>query len=344
MKVWLWLAFAVSVAGAAPKFTCGSCHEQGRVTPNAMARALSRAAQCEILRTQPRLTASIGGYTYTISRNGDKSIYAVSNGTEAITVPLAWAFGLGKAGQTYLYERDGHWFESRVSYYDAVGGLDLTMGARSRAPASLEEAAGRRMDETDARECFGCHATNSVHGARLETASLTPGVQCKRCHGGADAHFEAVQSKSSETAKMQSLKRLSTEETSDFCGQCHRTWSQIAMNGPRGVGNVRFQPYRLANSKCYDAEDPRVRCTACHDPHKAVASDVRAYDGRCTACHAQGAHGVAGVAADKAPRLCPVAKQDCISCHMPKVELPGAHHRFTDHNIRIVKTNEAYPS
>jgi hypothetical protein len=28
---------------------------------------------------------------------------------------------------------------------------------------------------------------------------------------------------------------------------------------------------------------------------------------------------------------------------MPKVELPGAHFKFTDHRIRIVKPGEAYP-
>lgn len=189
MRLWFWLALAAPLVGAAPKPTCGTCHQQAKVTPSAMARALSPVAECEILRAQPKLTATIAGYTYTISRTGNKSIYIVSNATDTITVPLTWAFGLGKAGQTYLFEREGHWFESRVSYYDAVGGLDLTMGARSRAPASLEEAAGRRMDDTDARECFGCHATHAVNAARLDTASLTPGVQCERCHGTAAAHF-----------------------------------------------------------------------------------------------------------------------------------------------------------
>jgi hypothetical protein len=29
---------------------------------------------------------------------------------------------------------------------------------------------------------------------------------------------------------------------------------------------------------------------------------------------------------------------------MPKIELPGAHARFTDHQIRIVRSGEAYPN
>jgi hypothetical protein len=28
---------------------------------------------------------------------------------------------------------------------------------------------------------------------------------------------------------------------------------------------------------------------------------------------------------------------------MPKTDLPGAHRQFTDHQIRIVRANEAYP-
>jgi hypothetical protein len=28
---------------------------------------------------------------------------------------------------------------------------------------------------------------------------------------------------------------------------------------------------------------------------------------------------------------------------MPKLELPGAHHKFSDHRIRILKPGESYP-
>jgi hypothetical protein len=28
---------------------------------------------------------------------------------------------------------------------------------------------------------------------------------------------------------------------------------------------------------------------------------------------------------------------------MPRLELPGAHKKFTDHKIRVVKPNEPYP-
>src|SRR2546428_7033456 len=85
---------------------------------------------------------------------------------------------------------------------------------------------------------------------------------------------------------MPQLGKLTTEEMSDFCGQCHRTLSQIATDGPHDVNSVRFQPYRLTNSKCYDSADVRIRCTACHDPHQEVEKTPAFYDARCLACHA----------------------------------------------------------
>jgi hypothetical protein len=121
---------------------------------------------------------------------------------------------------------------------------------------------------------------------------------------------------------------LTAEEISNFCGQCHRTWDEIASHGPQGIGNVRFQPYRLTNSKCYDTEDKRISCIACHDPHQEVVQDIRSYDSKCLGCHAGKQAKAKG---------CPVEKQNCVSCHMPKLELPGAHFKFTDHEIRVVK-------
>jgi formate-dependent nitrite reductase cytochrome c552 subunit len=39
-----------------------------------------------------------------------------------------------------------------------------------------------------------------------------------------------------------------------------------------------------------------------------------------------------------------VAKTNCVGCHMPKIDLPGAHAKFTDHQIRIVRAGDPYPN
>ena len=57
------------------------------------------------------------------------------------------------------------------------------------------------------------------------------------------------------------------------------------------------------------------------------------YDAKCLKCHGQAAI-----------PSCPVAARDCVTCHMPKIEVPGVYHKFTDHFIRVVKANQPYPS
>ena len=293
---------------ASPPQDCAPCHrpETAAFAKAGMTSALSRASESTVLRNHPKLTASIGNYNYEIA----ESVYTVSDGKATLRFPIAWAFGKGTTGQTYLFERGGRWYESRVSYYAALNGLDLTLGFQSIKPQNLLEAAGRLTSPKEAAQCFACHATKQ-----------TPGIQCDRCHGDLAAH-----------PKLRKLARLTAGEMSDFCGECHRTWSQVAAEGPRGILNVRFQPYRLANSKCYDAEDRRIRCTACHDPHQTVQTKAAAYDAKCNACHTRASK-----------RICKVAKKDCVTCHMPQIELPGAHRTFADHWIRVVRKDAPYP-
>ncbi len=296
-----------------------------------MGKALERVTSCEILRRHRRLTFRDGPYVYAITREDDNSLYEVTDGHETFTARLQWAFGQGGAGQTYVFEKNGNWYESRVSFFNDAQGLGLTLGAATAKPSSLEQAAGRLMSPVDARDCFDCHSTGAVHAHQLDVEDAIPGVQCENCHGPAAAHVQAIRAGNAKAAKLADLSSLSTEEMSDFCGRCHRTWAQIESQGLRGVIDVRFQPYRLTNSRCYDAADKRIRCTACHDPHQPLVLDISSYDVKCQACHASTA------------KACRVGRRNCVQCHMPKVALPGAHHQFTDHEIRIVRPGAPYP-
>jgi hypothetical protein len=190
------------------------------------------------------------------------------------------------------------------------------------------------MDDIGARECFGCHSTGAVSGGRLHLESIVPGVGCESCHGPAEQHVAGVRAGDPVAAKMPKLAGRTAEEMAELCGRCHRTWSQIAQSGPRGVLNVRFQPYRLTNSKCFDTSDARLACSACHDPHGPLETNAASYDTRCSACHSAAEH----------RKTCRIAKANCVTCHMPKIALPGAHANFTDHQIRIARSGEPYPN
>lgn len=330
--------FCVPLLGwaASGDAVCATCHaaQSSHFARTPMSQALYTVADCEILRKHPDLQFQEGPYHSRIVRQGDASTLTVTNGGDTLTVPLLWAFGNGRAGQTYVFRYGDAYYESRVSFYNEPGALDLTMGALNTKPGDITEAAGRRMDSLGTRDCFACHSNSAVSGGKLHFESLVPGVGCASCHGPAEQHAAAVKAGDAAGAKMKHLGDLSAEDTANLCGQCHRTWSQIAISGPRGVNNVRFQPYRLANSKCFDATDPRIRCTACHDPHGDLQTNLANYDAKCTACHATAQHG----------RVCKVAKSNCASCHMPKIDLPGAHAQFTDHQIRIARAGDPYPN
>jgi hypothetical protein len=187
-------------------------------------------------------------------------------------------------------------------------------------------------------QCFNCHATNATSGAKLTLDKLSPGLGCERCHVGSEQHM-ADAKRDNFTTLPQPLKAMDAQDAANFCGQCHRTWDTVMRNGWKGTVDVRFQPYRLENSKCFTGTDRRISCLACHNPHEPVNHDVAVYDAKCLACHAE----AKATAASPPIKSCPVSKKSCVSCHMPKVELPGGHAMFTDHMIRIVKAGEPYP-
>jgi cytochrome c551/c552 len=95
----------------------------------------------------------------------------------------------------------------------------------------------------------------------------------------------------------------------------------------------------MAESARVLGNDKRIGCTACHDPHADLVRDDSSYDHNCLACHAK-----ASAAGTTLQKSCPVSDRNCVSCHMPKVELPGSHSVFTDHHIRIVHAGDRYPN
>lgn len=324
------------------------CHTDKVSQPSSlMGKASETCQECQVLRTHPLLRFRLGAYSYKITRDGNRSLYTVTDGTNTISEPILYCFGHGKGGQTYIFQHEGAFYESRVSFYPAIKGLDLTTGAPTREPKSLKEAAGRRMSSTDARDCFGCHTTGAATKSEVRLDRLIQGVTCESCHSPGDKHVAAVSSGKVGQKLIFNPAVLDTEETSNFCGACHRTWEQVVMmqqdmrrqGKELGLNSVRFQPYRLALSPCYDMSDKRISCTACHDPHRDPVREAAFYDAKCTACHTSDKE--ISQVGKRVAKTCPVGKQKCVTCHMPETELPGSHTKFNDHFIRVVRPGES---
>ncbi len=335
--------------------TCAACHtEIAEKLPDAvMTKALEKADSCRILLENPNLKFQLGKFAMRIERQGDKSIYTNSDGKSEISTPIQYCFGQGKAGQTYVYEYNGVRYESRVSFYKEIKGLDITLGYAHEVPQTLTEAAGRQMSVDETRRCFNCHTTGAGEGAQFQLSHAVPGVNCEACHGPGSEHVAAMRAGDKATGKTK-IKKLSNLDGDDLtqtmCGSCHRSVEDVmALPQRGGISNVRFQPYRIFNSRCYSA-DKRIGCTACHNPHDTLEQSAAFFDAKCLACHqsnavANAAQAGSGVAdKDRTARACKVGKKDCAGCHMPKIELPGAHFKFTDHRIRIVREGAPFPN
>jgi hypothetical protein len=308
--------------------TCATCH-------NGVATSYATAPMRHAMEPQGANPA-LAAHTYRVQTKDGQSTYSVSDGTDTLTLPIHWIFG--QHSQTWVLEKDGHYYESLVSYFPRANGLAITPGDQKITPHNLTEAMGRQLPIWETRTCFNCHGSGVTADEKLAPARVTPGLDCERCHVGAQQHMaDAAQDNFKSLPK--SLKRLDGEQVSDFCGQCHRTWDTVMRNKWHGPAFVRFQPYRLENSKCFIGNDPRISCLACHNPHQPVNHNVASYDAKCLACHGDAKPAPSATVA----KTCPVAKSNCTSCHMPKVELPGGHAQFTDHYIRVVHAGETYP-
>jgi Cytochrome c554 and c-prime len=342
----LLLLTSLSVSAQLPRkeraTTCATCHEEQAVPQPAtqMAHAMELPTHNEVLSAHPSLAYRAGGYSYSVMTKNGHSVYAVNDGTKSVSIPIVWA--MGAQAQTWVLERNGNLYESRVSYYPSIKKLAITTGDEQLAPKTIDEAVGRPIGMDEAKACFNCHATNGVIDHQLNLKALHPGLTCERCHAGVHAHAAGMLAGSASAPIPQSLGKLTPEDLSNFCGQCHRSWETVVRAHWKGPADVRFQPYRLANSRCFNGADPRISCVACHDPHRQVVRDISYYDAKCLACHGQ-----SSAVTDSSPShpvACPVAKSRCASCHMPQVSLPNGLLRFTDHQIRVVKAGEPYPN
>jgi Cytochrome c554 and c-prime len=331
-----------SYVGAA---ACAECHAKEARTQAStpMGHAAESAEGCEILNRRAPLTFRNGPYTYRIARDGGRATYTVGDGTLSVTEPVLFCFGEGVAGQTYIFRHKGVFYESRVSYFQSIQSLDITILHPRGVPSSLEDALGRPMSEEAARGCFNCHTTPAAGGSRAELERASPGVSCEACHGPGARHVAAARAKNLKDPQIFNPSDLDAlEQSQEFCGACHQSFDTVmSLDDQGGAANIRFQPYRIFNSPGHLVNDRRMSCTACHDPHDQLQHDEAFYDSKCLACHLSTAR-EPKTELRSAP-ACPVSTRQCASCHMPKVELPEMHFKFTDHWIRIVKPGSPVP-
>ena len=331
--------------------SCAACHKQIALTQQGtpMAHAAWRGSETEVLRSNPKLSFSTPPFQTVITSDRVSSKYTVTSGGDSISGQLLWSMGAGVKGQTFILRNLGMLFESQLSYFPSIGGLDITPEHPRGTPDYLENAFGAPQSAKAAQQCFACHTTASTVRRQFDPDHATPGVTCEACHGPGVRHVKAMQAEQFRTGINAILDPASfgPVELIDFCGACHRAPSDVTSAKDYTPLNVRFQPYRLSKSRCWIRPDPRITCIACHNPHEPLVREAGFYDAKCVSCHSAGATG-ATVDGPHSPQpgkqsTCPVSTEHCVSCHMPKYQDPQFHGSFTDHDIRIVRPGDPYP-
>jgi hypothetical protein len=321
---------------------CAQCHAgvAASVKDTAMAKALLRPEESDILRRRDGQTFRLEAYTYKVERSLRGYEFAVSQGKDSTTQPISWVFGDGGISQVYVTDHQGKFFESHFSYYSGTDTFDRTTNQPHRAE-SLQSAVGRNMMPEEVRKCFACHSAGVTSKGDFNNVIL--GVTCETCHGPGADHVAAMKAGiEGGEALIMNPGRLDRTGSVDFCGSCHMTWVDVQLGELAGAPTIRFPEYRLLNSKCWAKGDARITCVGCHDPHQPLVHDSAYYDQKCLACHMT--RPAANLTADHPGKACPQSDHDCVSCHMPKQEFPDTHHSFTDHDIRIARAGEPVPN
>jgi predicted CXXCH cytochrome family protein len=257
---------------------------------------------------------------------------------------LTYFVGSGQRGRTYLFQKNGFWFESPVNWYSKQHVWDMnpkSIGAREM-PFTLKVERG----------CLHCHSTgvqpalgaNNHFGAQ---PFLYGGITCRSCHGDPAAHLAG-----GGAGSILNPAKLSPSKRDSVCLQCHLE-GETAVNAPgRSLaafvpgenlsdyvthfvhsgesgpnGRATSQWEALLQSECKRKSGDRLTCTTCHDPHSSpsAAQRVAYFRSRCLTCH-----GAPAFVSKHHPD-----QPDCSSCHMPREKTEDvAHEQVTDHRIQ----------
>ncbi len=324
---------------------CRECHasivEQQLASSHAQTiRPLDREAPRAPLQPEQPVIDPLTGARYSVRPAGAGAEIAVVLGSESVSQKLDYEFGSGVHAYGYLSRgSDGTWIDARLNYYDKIRGWDFTSTQEDAEPHLVRQPLGRPQKPADVVRCFACHSTvvradglerspEDGSGLRVRPDKSLLNVTCESCHGPRARHVRERR----EGQPVVTPAARSADQLNEVCGRCH------------GLSNIdqahpviaRFQPWGLAQSRCFRASSGKLSCTSCHDPHSNARRDAAFYDAKCLGCHSR--------AQDPRPNLttCPVnTRSGCVGCHMPSDSKSMPHVTFVDHRIRVVRKSEA---
>jgi len=218
--------------------------------------------------------------------------------------------------------------------------------------------------------CDGCHSVNY----NIQTKAVTEwNVGCEKCHGPGSVHV-----KKPAQANIVNPARLDTVQGTNVCIQCHSQGQPLTnpMNGKYYDWPVGFQVgenlkdfWKLEEHKLGDQTfthfadgtahknrmqgndfvqsvmyEHGVSCFSCHDVHGTDnnADLLKPANVMCLECHGPNSPNGPHVATIEAHTHHPAgsAGNECVGCHMPKVEQTIADVNVRSHTFRFIPPSE----
>lgn len=258
---------------------------------------------------------------------------AFKSENKEIQTLVKYIMGSGRHAVTPITtDAEGRPRESRMTFYAAIHGWDVTPGQPTQ-PKSANDAIGIVQTPDMLRLCLNCHTTNASAILAEQGPELADrGIGCERCHGPAGNHLAAMKLDFPDKAigRFRRNSSGSRPQAMQMCAECHGTLGrEIAQQSDAAI--VRFQSTTLTFSACYKKSETTggFDCLTCHSPHQNAETDLKYYENKCLKCHDAQKTG------PEKPVVCKMnPKQDCITCHMPKIDSIQPHAKFTDHQIR----------
>jgi predicted CXXCH cytochrome family protein len=339
-----------------PNAACATCHkdiyERYKTTP--MANASGPAVAGLI---PGDFTHQASGVHYRVYEEADKQgqsqVYlsyardkAAPNHELIGREQLEYFIGSGNRGRTYLFNKDGYWFEAPINWYGKKQLWDM-------APNYLNAVTMPMTLEVDPG-CLRCHTSNAAHSlpdARNHYAAAPfteSGITCTACHGDATAHIT-----SAGKMPMLDIDALKPVRRDSVCLSCHLEGQTAVVHAGKELvdfkpgdnlfdyalffvrssvvgsgGRATSQWEALVRSECKRKSGDKLTCTTCHDPHSTPAPSpsneekITFFRQKCLQCHAT-------LATSHHPD-----NPDCAGCHMARsTSTDIAHEQVTDHYI-----------
>jgi tetratricopeptide (TPR) repeat protein len=208
--------------------------------------------------------------------------------------------------------------------------------------------------------CYGCHVSQLATNYDLKTDTYAtswkePGINCETCHGGSEAHNDAMRQfpkgvtpPDTTDYKILRTKTFSPAQHNDACTSCHSKampltagyktpepffdhFDLVALEDRdyypdgRDLGENYTQTSWLM-SPC--VKGGKLHCITCHTSSGRYRFKKEKFNNACLPCHEERVRNVA--AHSRHPAESEASR--CIACHMPTTQF--ARMQRTDHSMR----------